>query len=349
VIVQKTFRTSFNVFICTGQHFGMFFRLIIKDCPNSTPGGNATASTPTQANWWRWRSFVLTIRLTATLALTVALSHPTMAQDAPSGNLSNLTVANFFSDGWDQVWVKRPNPGGAPDLALLRVQTNFLAQYFRADFFTEQGLNSSKNRTMDLYDVVMGKSLNRRLMISATAYYEWLQSRVHNDTDASSFALAGRLQLIDIPGSAYDLNLKVISPAKDVGNDLTTITYSLAGWQDLTPYGLNRVGLYFSVQGDNYAGPHPIGSKETDVAYDVSLAKTWTEPNAALQNFTTFAELYGQTDLSGSTSGKTVFTLTPGFRAGIGHNQILMAGVDLPVSHPRPYNWALRLAYILDY
>jgi hypothetical protein len=287
------------------------------------------------------------------MVLSLALGNPAMAQNttvSTSAPLSNLTLENFFTQGWDEAWVKRSNPDGAPDMALLRVQTNFLAQFFRVDFFSQQDVNSTKYETIDLFDVMAAKGLNRRLMISATVNYEWIDSRVNNYMDASSKAIAGRLQLIDIPGSAYALNLKVTSPAKGVGNDLTTVTYSLAGWQDLTPYGLSRVGLYFDILGDNYVGPHPIGTKSFDTAYDVSLAKTWTAPDAALlQNFTTFAELYGQTDLSGATSGKTAITLTPGTRTGIGHNQILMVGVDLPLSHPHANDWALRITYIINF
>ncbi len=289
-------------------------------------------------------------RLLVLLALSLACwSHPLLAQSAPDVELSKLTLANFFTDGWDQAWSKRPNPGGAPDLALLRVQTNFLARDFRLDFFSQQALNSTKTQTINLFDGSFSYSLNRRFMIQATSYYEWLNSRVANDVEAPSEALGGRLQLIDVPGTSYALNLKFISPTKTLGNDLTTATYSLAGWEDLTPYGLKKVGLYFDLAGDNYVGPHVIGAKETDTAYDVSLAKTWTEPASALQNLTTFVEIFGTTDLGGSYSGKTVVTLTPGFRTSLGHSQILMAGVDLPVSHPRPYNWALRVTYIITF
>ncbi len=39
---------------------------------------------------------------------------------------SELTLLNFFSEGWDQDWVKRSRHGRTPDMALLRVTTNFL-------------------------------------------------------------------------------------------------------------------------------------------------------------------------------------------------------------------------------
>ncbi len=316
----------------------------------SLSGAGATLPRPPVAVSRRSLVPATVAKVASVLVLVLAATRPVHAQSAPAASLSNLTLSNFFSEGWDQPDVKRPNPGGAPDMALLRVQTNFLEQEFRTDFYSQQDLNSAKNRTINFADALIAYGINRRFMVSVTSNYEWLNSRIpNNDTDAASVAIAGRFQLIDIPGSSYALNVKVTSPAKDIGNDLSTVTYSLAGWEDLTPYGLSRMGLYFDVLGDNYVGPHTIGAKTTDTAYDVSLAKTWTEPNGTLQNFTTFLELYGTTNLSGGESGQTVVTLTPGIRTGIGHNQVLMFGVDLPVSHPRPYNWTPRLTYIINF
>jgi hypothetical protein len=282
---------------------------------------------------------------------TSALAQSTATPVQPSSpqNLSDLTLANFFTEGWSDDYAKRSDPNGAPDMALLRVQTNFLEREFRADFFSEQGVNSTKNETVNVLDGLIAYGLDRRLMLSVTSNFEWIGSRVNNDLDESNDAVAARIQLIDVPGSSYAFNVKVTSPAKTLGNDLTTATYALAGWQDLTKYGLSRVGLYYDVALDSFIGPHTPGAKTTDVAYDVSLAKTWTAPDAALQNFTTFGELFDTTDTSGSFSGRNVMTFTPGIRTGIGHHQVLMAGVDLPVTHPRPYNWALRVTYIINF
>jgi hypothetical protein len=298
--------------------------------------------------------YAVTAKTALALVLILTLGNPVMAQSAPAPTpapapLSNLTLDNFFTQGWSDAYAKRSDPNGAPDMALLRVQTNFLEREFRVDFASQQNVNSTKFRTIDSADALIAYGLDRRFMLSVTSNYQWDNSRVNNDTDSSSVALGGRLQLIDVPGSSYALNLKVTSPAKEIANDLTTVTYSLAGWQDLTPYGLSRVGLYFDILGDNYVGPRPIGTTATDTAYDISLAKTWTPPDAALQNFTTFAELFGQTNLDGTFSGKTAITLTPGIRTGIGLNQVLMVGVDLPLSHPHANDWALRITYIINF
>jgi len=325
----------------------LFSTSIIKPYPSSIAG--VYPSTSRVWNQSIGQSFcqAAVVARFALLGLSLTFFRPLLAQAVPAQALSNLTLANFFTEGWDQTWSKRQTPGGAPDLALLRVQTNFLARDVRFDFLSQQDLNSTKNCTIDQFDTVLSESFNRRIMVLAYGYYEWLNSRTASNLAESSWALATRLQLIDIPGTSLDFNLKALSPTKTLGSDFTTITPSLGGWEDLTPYGLNKVGLYYSVQANNYIGPHTLGAKSVDTAYDLSLAKTWTEPTDPLQNFTTFAEVYSQTDLGGSYSGKTVVTFTPGFRTGLGHNQIFMSGVDLPVSHPRPYNWALRVTYII--
>ncbi len=42
---------------------------------------------------------------------------------------SDLTLWNLFSAGLTEPWSKRPHEGRAPDIALLRVQTNFLVEW----------------------------------------------------------------------------------------------------------------------------------------------------------------------------------------------------------------------------
>ena len=68
-----------------------------------------------------------------------------------------------------------------------------------------------------------------------------------------------------------------------------------------------------------------------------------------LGNFTTFVEGYGVTSLDGSAKGATAITVTPGIRTTLGHGNVLMAGVDIPVSNPRPESAIYRLTYIINF
>ena len=106
------------------------------------------------------------------------------------------------------------------------------------------------------------------------------------------------------------------------------------------------MGLYGHVQEETIAGPIATGGRRNDLTYDITLAKTWTSPNAFLGNASTFVEAYGVTDLDGNHSGHMVITLTPGLRATLAKRHILMVGVDFPLTEPNPFERIYRFTYI---
>jgi hypothetical protein len=263
---------------------------------------------------------------------------------------SNLTLSNFLTEGWDEPYDKRITPGGAPDMALLHVGTNFLEREFRTDYYSQENLAGDGTRDIQFLDGLIAYGLNRRFMVEVVSNYEWKNARDGgDDSSGAGGAFVGRVQLVDVPGASYAFNLRVSTPNQGIDVKQTTVSPGLAGWQDLTSIGLNRVGLYYSIQEDAYAGPAKPGSKHNDLAYDVSLAKTWTEPKTPVfGNFTTFAEVYGTTNLDGDDQ-TSVFNITPGVRFTLGHGNVLMGGVDLPLSHPHDFAVTYRVTYILNF
>lgn len=261
-----------------------------------------------------------------------------------------LTLGNLFSEGWDQPWSHVSDPDAAPDMALLRVQTNFLEREFRFDFYSQQNPHNLAKRDVEFVDGLVAYSFNRRIMIEAVGNYEWDDYRVGRDRNGGDGAFLGRLQLVDVPGASYAFSLRVTPPNDGIGGEQTNASFALAGWHDLTPLGLPRVGLYFHVQEETYIGPGVKGAKRNDMTYDISLAKTWVKPGVpVVGNFTTFVEGYGTTNLDGDKWGSTMVTITPGFRTTLWHNNVLMGGVDIPVTGPRPFDAIFRLTYIINF
>jgi hypothetical protein len=276
---------------------------------------------------------------------------PTQGQSPAPEQPSNLTLWNFFTEGWDQQWTHRDTPGGAPDMALIHVTTNFLEREFRFDSYQQQNLSSDSNKATYFTDALVAYGINRRFMLEVVSNYEWKDPKASDNINGSGGALVGRFQLVDIPGSSYAFQVKVSSPNVGIGNQQTTFSPSIAGWQDLTGLGLKRVGLYYSLTEDTYAGPAAAGSKRNDLLYDVSLAKTWTEKTTPLfGNFTTFVELYSTTNLDGPSSDRGLsyseVNVTPAFRFDLTHNNTLMGGIDFPVSSPHDFTKTFRLTYI---
>lgn len=268
---------------------------------------------------------------------------------------SDLTLAGFFSQGWDEEWVKRSRKGRAPDMALLRVTTNFLEREFRLDYaYTKDVKNNPKVDDTQFLNALMAYGLNRRLMIEVIANYQWNEppeESTAKKVNGSGAAALVRFQLADTYDQAYGLQVRVSAPNRGIGQTTTTTSPSLAGFQDLqTMLGLDRVGLYESVTVDSSSGPHATGARTQAVSYDVSVARSWTEPAAyPLGNMTTFLELFATTDLNGTHEGHTAVSLTPGFRFWFAHENSLTFGVDFPVSQPHPYAEVFRVTYILNF
>jgi hypothetical protein len=272
-----------------------------------------------------------------------------------AGEPSELTLLNFFSEGWTEEWVKRPRKGRAPDMALLRVTTNFLERELRLDYvYTSRVRKNKKIDHTQLLNSLIAYGLNRRLMIEVIANYQWNTPPSTPNTPKQNGAGAAalvRFQLVDTYDQCYGAQVRVSAPNRGIGQTATTVSPSLAGFQDLQVWlGLPRVGLYESITYDALNGPHTFGSKTQTFSYDVSLAKTWTESGTpVVGNFTTFLEFFAAHDINGPAEGHTALSLTPGVRFWFARENSLTLGVDFPVNHPYPNGPVYRLTYILNF
>ena len=290
------------------------------------------------------------IRILLVLAAMCCVSKPAHAQDAPTPQtLSNLSLANFFSTGWDEPWEKRARGDGTPDMSLLRVQTNFLVQLLRIDTFLETGMTAPGAIRSEYVNSTVEYALNRRFMAGVFTSHQWIEKANGADKDGTAGGLFGRFQMVDQQHSSMALNLKMVLPDTDLGERATTWSYALAGWRDLQGCGLCRTGLYWHLQHELAGGPVARGAARNDLNYALSLATTWTSPHATLENLTTFVEAAGKTLLDGDYSGRTVLSLTPGFRFTLGGRQIFMVGADVPVAGPRAFDTLYRLTYIYNF
>lgn len=253
----------------------------------------------------------------------------------PSRPLSDLTLLNFFSAGWDEPWAKRHRASGTPDFALLRVQTNFLERELRANYFFESNISSRTRKNINSADALFAWGFNRRLMLEIVGTYQWVHERGESeDVSGGTASLVGRLQLVDTEAWSYSFNFRVAAPNEGVGDHQTVFSYGLAGYTDLAFWlPLDRVGLYYSVLFDTLAGPSKPGARRSDAGYDISVAKTFTAPTTpVVGDLTAFVEGFAQTDLDGDRAGRTLVSATPGIRFDLGWENWILLGADLPVA-----------------
>jgi hypothetical protein len=275
------------------------------------------------------------------------------------GDPPPLGLWNFFTEGWGQEFTRRSTEDRAPDFALLRVQTNFMEREIRVNYAYTNNINNTKQSDLNNLDMLIAYAFDRRFMLEVLGNEQWIDGRGHNLDEAGPTArLVGRVQLISTADSSYSFNFQAIAPDNGLGQHDTTISYGLAGFEDLTRLGLYRVGLYYSALFDSIDGPHGVGATQADVQYDITIAKTLTRPDMPLLgNFTVFLETFAQTNLDGQFDDRTLVTLTPGIRfnlgkapwPGMGLDNSVLFGTDIPVAGPRPYDAVFRFTYIKNF
>jgi len=296
-------------------------------------------------NWHHTtRPIALALLLTAARGLA---GTPDLSPSPAAPTADNLTLGNFFSEGWNRPFTMRSSlPDGAPDLPLFHVATNFLVRVTRTDYSFENTLEKTGIKNFQFVDQYVDYAFNDRFMISLFGDYAWLNEKASSNEDGAGGGVAGRFQLVSTPTSSDALNFRVDVPNKSIGVHTTNLSATMAGWQDLSQLGAGRVGVYYGVTGEADAGISTPGAPKNDFDYDIALAKTWTKPTAPVADLTTFVEFSGGTNLDGKLRSLTVLTATPAVQFIVGGHSLIMAGVDFPLTHPAAYREVYRVTYV---
>jgi hypothetical protein len=286
----------------------------------------------------------------ADFASLESLSPEKAAKGGTTQHLSDLSIGNFFTEGWNQDWEKWRHY--TPDMALLRVTTNFLERELRADYAKTEVANSTKTDSTDFLNMLIAYAVNRRLMLEVIGNYQWNDQVTGPQISGAGAAFLARFQLIENADQSYQFQARVSAPNKGIGQTQTSLQFGLAGWQDVHSWvpALGKFGLYYSFQYENLVGNSASNILKNDISYDISFAETWTSPTTCVfGNFTTFLEFFGQTFLDGPNSGKTNITVTPGFRFWFIPENSISFGVDLPITHLPAVHNVYRATYILNF
>jgi hypothetical protein len=272
------------------------------------------------------------------------------AHGGTTQHLSDLSIGNFFTEGWNQDWEKWRHY--TPDMALLRVTTNFLERELRADYAKTEVANSTKTDSTDFLNMLIAYAVNRRLMLEVIGNYQWNDQVTGPQISGAGAAFLTRFQLIENANQSYSFQARISAPNKGIGQTQTSLQFGLAGWQDVHAWvpALGKFGLYYSFQYENLVGNSANNILKNDISYDISFAETWTQPTTCVfGNFTTFLEFFGQSFLDGPNSGKTNITVTPGFRFWFIPENSISFGVDFPITHTPAIHNVYRATYILNF
>jgi len=245
----------------------------------------------------------------------------------------DLTLSNFFSEGWKFTWWEEPEqePDQAPRFRLLKIPATVFEREVRMNYsFTNNG-DSGKLDEHE-YELEFEMPVSRRLLIEVEPKVVSVSPDHGNDHSGfGDTSLITRVMLFETRNTTLltilDTNFPTGNEDIGLGSGMTTISPGIGMWRDLgRHFALHGFfGLDIPVAGTTEETP------DTTVIYGTALAKTLTSKDTPLfGNLTLFVELNGSSDV-GSDNDITVVSILPGVRWNLGHEFWLMPGIEIPV------------------
>lgn len=265
----------------------------------------------------------------------------------------DLTLSNFFSEGWKFTQWEEPeqeeDQDQAPRFRLLKIPATVFEREIRMNYsFTNNGDRGRVDEHEWEFEIEI--PVSRRLLLEVEPTIVSISPR---DNDSHSgfgdTSLIARIMLMETRNttvlSILDLKLPTGDEDLGLGSGMTTITPGIGMWRDLGGrYALHGFfGLDIPVGGKSDEDP------DTTVVYGTAITKTVTSKDTPyFGNLTFFVEFNGSSDI-GSGSDNTVVSILPGVRWNLGHEFWLMPGIEFPVIGRDEFDSRVWLSVLKDF
>ncbi len=268
-----------------------------------------------------------------------------------SGEKPDLTLSNFFSEGWQVGQWEEPEQESdqSPRFRLLKIPATVFEREVRMNYsFTNNGDTGKLDEHE--WELEFEVPVSRRLLLEVEPSIVSISPK--NDNDHNGFgdtSLITRVMLIETRSTTLLSILDVKLPTEDedlgLGSSMTTITPGIGIWRDLGGHYALHSFLGFDI---------PVGGKSEEdpdatVIYGAALTKTITPKDTPFfGNLTFFVEFNGSSDM-GSDDDTTVVSILPGTRWNLGHDFWLMPGIEFPVIGQDEFDSRIWLSVLKDF
>ena len=254
-----------------------------------------------------------------------------------------LSLGTFFSEGWDQAWASPiRGSGGAPRQGWIGAANGVFYRLGIGTFSFAH--NAGDNNNGDAYNAGMTfyMPLSRRFEL------RWdlpgiVSSKGSTDsyhTNVGDLVITPRVMLSETQDVSQSVGVAFQAPTGDDtnGNGIASITPGYEFWSNPWDKLVVRGGATMAIPygHDSFADS---GARNT---FGAQLAAGYYFTDHDLTPFGDLVFDVGTT-LTQATDGRgpatTTLLLTPAFRTHMGRNWYLLAGVDVPVTKPQPYDY----------
>ncbi len=251
-----------------------------------------------------------------------------------------LSLSNFFTEGWEEAWVSPPaGGGGAPRQGWLNSFDGVfyrlgVATYGHAHDFLENG---NQNSGLLQFYLPFNQRFEFRLDIPVAVSNRGATGTDY-ETNFGDLQIVPRFLLSETRDVTQSFNVAFRVPTGSTANvnGVAAITPTYEVWANWWQGLVLRGGAGFFV---------PYGHQSID---EVGVRASFIANFAAGYYFTPhdatpFGDLvfYLSTNLAQTIDGpsKNTVTLTPGFRTHLGQNWYLLGGVEVPVTSNKPFDY----------
>lgn len=282
---------------------------------------------------------------------------PDVALDSLLGPLQRdawrpLGLGTLFSEGWDEVYA--PAPGDAPRQTWVNNADGAFYRLFVFSFNYARGLPGGG----DVYggDYFLFTPLSRRFELGWFVPFVFSgpdagrPNGAGNLTDFGDLTIAPRVLLAEDRRYTLTSNLFIRTPTGDArnGNGAASLSPDVEFWANPAGRWVVRgaVGATVPTNGTpakrRLQAPNPWtgfnASPASFTSFDARLAVgRYLTPGDAkvFKNLVVYAAANLHTEVSGGRA--TYFTLTPGLRFGVGNEWYVLAGLEVPLVGPIPF------------
>lgn len=243
-----------------------------------------------------------------------------------------LLLRTLFTDGWDDPWIAPPSDADMP------VRQGWVnapdGLFFRNLVWTYQNIaDIPGDRNANLGMFQFQSPLSRRLWITLDVPFVTTVSGTPSAASFGDFNVATRVMLRETKRLSIIAGLGVRTPTGELStfNGLARLSPNLQFWTHLAGRWSMRGGAGVDVPLNNY------DVLPTNFLMNVALGQTITGHDVPI--FGDF-QYYVTANLRSNLSRRSVpafFSLTPGFRTHLGGEYYLAGGVEIPLTHPRPF------------
>lgn len=287
--------------------------------------------------------------------------------EASSDDWHPLSLGTFFSEGWDEPFVKSPvGTNGAPKQNWFGAADGTFARLASVNFMLTENMTTNPGLLLTPLPWAPAKPktdgtayfgtfniylpINQRLELLVVAPFISANKTGptgHYDGNFGDFTISERFRLIEERNFTLQALLTERTPTgKTVnGNEINFITPGLEFWCNFAPKWVLRGGTGINID---------TGRKSaTDVYFNtLAIGRYLTDKDAPI-----FKELVAHfavstlSDVLGRKGYITDVYLTPGIRFGLDRNQkwYALGAIQIPVAGPQPYGWQPMFSLVRNY